>query len=122
MGGLGLLRKPFNATAALLKVHTQNNLEYDAYSSLHLSTASDYDSKRTINKGKRQVYAHDLNRGDGDLYDASYERDLFDNDTSVDTIQAFASKFTPRPSMNDKVCMPRDKWFGRDQKTNDFWD
>jgi hypothetical protein len=48
--------------------------------------------------------------------------DPFDIDTPVDTIQAFASKFTPRPGMKDKVCMPKDKWFGIDQKTEDLWD
>jgi hypothetical protein len=47
------------ATAALLKVHTQKDLDHDAYSSLLLSTASDCDSKHIVNKGKRQVYAHD---------------------------------------------------------------
>jgi hypothetical protein len=42
------------ATAALLKVHTQQDLTYDAYSTLLLATASDYDSKHVVNKGKRQ--------------------------------------------------------------------
>jgi hypothetical protein len=40
------------ATAALLKVHTQKNLDYEAYSSLLLSTASDYDIKYGVSKGK----------------------------------------------------------------------
>jgi hypothetical protein len=43
------------ATAALLKVHTQKDLDYDAYSSLLISTASDYDSKHSVSKGKRQI-------------------------------------------------------------------
>jgi hypothetical protein len=30
--------------------------------------------------------------------------------------------FTPRPGMKDKVRMPKEKWFGIDQKTKDFWD
>jgi hypothetical protein len=47
------------ATAALLKVHTQKNLDYDAYSSHLLSTASDCDSKHVVSKGKRQIYAHE---------------------------------------------------------------
>jgi hypothetical protein len=87
-----------------------------------LSTASDYDSKHVVHKGKRQVYAHEMNHEDDDLYDASYEMDQFDIDTPVDTIQAFASKFTHCPSANDKVCMPKDKWFGLDQKTKYLWD
>jgi hypothetical protein len=33
------------ATAALLKVHTKQDLDYEVYTSLLLSTASDYDSK-----------------------------------------------------------------------------
>jgi hypothetical protein len=41
------------AAAALLKLHTQKDLDYDAYSSLLLSTASDYDSKYAANKGKK---------------------------------------------------------------------
>jgi hypothetical protein len=41
------------ATATLLKVRTQKDLDYDAYSSLLLSTASAYDSKHVVNKGKR---------------------------------------------------------------------
>jgi hypothetical protein len=45
-----------------------------------------------------------------------YEIDLFDIDTPVDTIQAFASKFTPRPGMKDKVRMSKDKWFGMKDK------
>jgi hypothetical protein len=48
--------------------------------------------------------------------------DPFNIDTPVDTLQAFASKFTPRPGMKDKACMPKDKWFGIDQKTKDLWD
>jgi hypothetical protein len=48
--------------------------------------------------------------------------DPFDIDTSVDTIQAFASKSTPRSGVKDKVRMPKDKWFGLDQKTKDLWD
>jgi hypothetical protein len=37
----------------------------------------------------------DLNHDDDDLYDASYEMDPSNIDTSVDNIQAVASKFTP---------------------------
>jgi hypothetical protein len=48
--------------------------------------------------------------------------DPFDIDTPVDTIQAFASKFTPRPGMKDKVRKPKDKCFEIDQKTKDLWD
>jgi hypothetical protein len=74
------------ATAALLKVHTKKDLDYEAYSSLLLFTASDYDSKNGSSKGKRQVYAHDSEHGDEDLYDSSYKMDPFDIDTPVDTI------------------------------------
>jgi hypothetical protein len=109
------------ATAALLKVHTKQDLDYEAYTSLLLSTASDYDSKHGVSKGKRQVYAHELEHEDADLYDASDEMDPFDIDTHIDTIQAFASKFTPRPGVKDKVPVPKDKWFGIDQKTKDLW-
>jgi hypothetical protein len=42
------------ATAALLKVHTKKDLDYEAYSSILLSTASDYDSKHGVSKGKRR--------------------------------------------------------------------
>jgi hypothetical protein len=63
------------ATAALLKVHNKQDLYYEAYTSLLFSTASDYDSKHGVSKGKRQVYAHDLEHDDADLYDASYEMD-----------------------------------------------
>jgi hypothetical protein len=87
-----------------------------------LSTASDYDSKHVASKGKRHIYAHELNHEEEDTYDASYEMDPFDIDTPVDTIHAFASKLTPRRGANDKVRMPKDKWFGLDQKTKDLWD
>jgi hypothetical protein len=40
------------ATVALLKFHTQKDLDYDAYFSLLLSTASDYDRKHVLSKGK----------------------------------------------------------------------
>jgi hypothetical protein len=76
------------ANTALLKLHTQKDLNYDVYSSLSLSTALDYDSKHVVSKGKRQVYTYDLIHEDDDLYDASYEMDPFDIDTPVDTIQA----------------------------------
>jgi hypothetical protein len=109
------------ATAALLKVHTQKDLDYDAYSSLLLSTAADNDSKYVVSKGKRQIYAFELIHEEDDLYDASYERDPFDIDTPVDTIQAYASKFIPRSGMKEKFCMPKDKWFGLDQNTKDLW-
>jgi hypothetical protein len=75
-----------------------------------------------ISKGKRQVYAHEWDHDHADLYDVSYEMDPFDIDTPADTIQAFASRFTPCPGMKDKVRMPKDKWFGIDQKTKDLWD
>jgi hypothetical protein len=45
------------ATAALIKVHTQKDLDYNAYYSLLLSTASNYDSKHVVNKGKDK-YMH----------------------------------------------------------------
>jgi hypothetical protein len=93
------------ATVALLKVHTQKDLDYEAYSSLLLSTASDYDSKHGVSNGKRQVYAREVDHDDEDMYNASYKMDPFDIDTPVDTIQAFASKFTPRPGMKDKVAV-----------------
>jgi hypothetical protein len=54
------------AAASLLKVCTQKILDYDAYSFLLLSNASYYDRKYTVNKGKRQVYAHDLVNLDDD--------------------------------------------------------
>jgi hypothetical protein len=110
------------ATAALLKVHTKQDLDYEIYTSLLLATASDYGSKHGVSKGKRQVYAHELEHDDADLYDASYEMDPFDIDRPVDTIQAFASKFTPRQGMKDKVRMPKDKWFGINQTTKALWD
>jgi hypothetical protein len=74
------------ATAAMLKVHTKQDLDYEAYTSLLLATASDYDSKHGVSKGKRQVYAHELEHEDADLYDVSYEMDPFKIDTPVDTI------------------------------------
>jgi hypothetical protein len=40
------------ATAALLKVHTTQDLGYEAYTSLLLSTASDYDNKHVSVKVK----------------------------------------------------------------------
>jgi hypothetical protein len=91
-----------------------------------LSTASDYDSKFVGTKGKRQVFAHDtMNYDDDDYYEAAYDDDPFDLDTPVDTIHAFTSKFTPRkgPSnVNGRVLMPKDKWFGLDQKTKESQD
>jgi hypothetical protein len=68
-----------------------------------LSTASDYDSKHVSGKGKRQIYAHELDHEEDDIYDASYEMDPFDIDTPIDTIQAFVSKFTSRHGANLKT-------------------
>jgi hypothetical protein len=51
--------------------------------------------------------------------------ELFDIDTPVDIIQAFASNFKPKSSSNgppDRVRMPKDKWFSPDQKTKELWD
>jgi hypothetical protein len=45
------------ATAAMHKVHTQKDIEYDVYSSLLLSTASDSDSKHSVSKVKDR-YMH----------------------------------------------------------------
>jgi hypothetical protein len=56
------------ATAALVKVHTKKDLDYEAYSSLLLSAASDYDSKHGVSKGKRQVYALEVDHDDEDVY------------------------------------------------------
>jgi hypothetical protein len=64
---------PSKATAGLLKVYTGKDIDYDAYTTLLLSTASDYGSKHTVGKGKRQIYGHDLMDHDEDEYDASYE-------------------------------------------------
>jgi hypothetical protein len=78
-----------------------------------------------VNKGKRQVYAHGLMDQDDDcFYDASYAIESFDIDTPVDTIQAYASDFSPWPGShgtNDRVHMSKDKWLSLDQKTKDFW-
>jgi hypothetical protein len=52
------------------------------------------------------VYEYELEHEYADLYDASYEMDPFDIDTPIDTIQAFVSKFTPRPGVKDKVRIP----------------
>jgi hypothetical protein len=102
------------STAMLLKVHTNKDLDYEQYSALSLSTATHYDSKLVGTKGKRQVYAHDtMNYDDDDYYEAAYDDDPFDLDTPVDTIQAFASKFTPKKvpgNFNDRERMPKDKW------------
>jgi nicotinamide riboside kinase len=48
------------ATAAMLKVHHDKDIDYEGYISLLLSTASDYDSKNLVSKNKRQVYQHDM--------------------------------------------------------------
>jgi hypothetical protein len=45
------------ATAGLLKVYTGKDIDYAAYTTLLLSTASDYDSKHTVGKGKDR-YMH----------------------------------------------------------------
>ena len=110
-------------TAELLKVHHGKDIDYDAYVTLLVSTASDYDSKNVINKSKRQVYQHDLVEQED--YEYINDTTQFDIDTPVDTIQAFASNFRPRPprnGMSDRVRMPKDKWFSLDQKTKDLWD
>jgi hypothetical protein len=107
------------ATAALLKTRTKKDLNYEAYSTLLLSAATDYDSKHMANKGKRLVYAHDMM----DHYDEKVAS--FDMDTPVDTIQAFASKFSPRLGSHgiiDRVCMSKDKWPSLYQKTKGLWD
>jgi hypothetical protein len=49
-------------------------------------------------KGKREIYEHDLNHDDDDLYDSSSDMDPFDIDNPLDTIQAYASTFTPPSS------------------------
>ena len=111
------------ATAELLRAHHGKDIDYDAYVSLLLSVCSDYDSKNLINKSKRQVYQHDVI--ESDFYDDYHAPDQFDIDTPVDTIQAFASNFRPRPPRNvmpNRVRMPKDKWFSLDQKTKDLWD
>jgi hypothetical protein len=41
------------ATDALLKACTKKDLDYEAYSTLLLSAATDYDSKPLANKGNR---------------------------------------------------------------------
>jgi hypothetical protein len=66
-----------------------------------------------------------MDHDDDDFYDAPYEVASFDIDTPVDTIQAYASKFSPRlgsHGMNDRVRMSKDKWLSLDQKTKDLWD
>jgi hypothetical protein len=114
------------ATTALLKAHTKKDLDYEAYSTLLLSAATDCDSKHMTNKGKRIVYAHEMmDHDDDDFNDAPYEVASFSIDTPVDTIQAFASKFSPRlgsHGMNDRVCMSKDKWLCLDQNIKNLWD
>jgi hypothetical protein len=82
------------SSTALLKAHTKKDLDYEAYYTLLLSFATDYDSKHMPNKGKRLIYAHDVvDHDDDDFNDAQFEVASFDIDTPVDTIQAYASKF-----------------------------
>jgi hypothetical protein len=59
---------------------------------------------------------------DDDIYDVSYEMGPFYIDTPIDTIQAFASKFTSHPGMNEKGHMSKIEVFGLDQSTKDLWD
>jgi hypothetical protein len=69
------------ATAALLKTRTKKDLDYNAYTTLLLSAATDYDSKHMIYKGKRLAYAHDMMDHDNDDFnDAPYEVASFDID------------------------------------------
>jgi hypothetical protein len=112
------------ATAALLKAHAQKALDYEAYCTLLLSAATDYDSKYMANKGKRLIYALDVIDHDDELNNASYEIGFFDINNPVDTIQAFATKFSPRlgsHGVNDRVRMPKEKWLNLDQKMKDLW-
>jgi hypothetical protein len=65
-----------------------------------------------------------MDHDDDDNYEESYDDDPFDLYTQVDTLQAFASKFTPRKgpgNFNDRVHTPKDKWFGLNQKTKEIW-
>jgi hypothetical protein len=61
-------------------------------------------------KGKRQVYIHDINDDTFDTHDeATYEYEIFDINTSVDTIQAYGSNYQPksnRSDNNNRVQMP----------------
>jgi hypothetical protein len=134
-------------TEEVLKVHHQVDMEYDANGSPVLSSGPTPCPSRPPRKppyfkqcGSTNLHdmspfefiqAHfheveavvvpdaditdDRNHSDGDLYDASYEIDPFDIDTLGGTIQAYAC-------MDEKVRMPKDKWFGQDQKTKDLWD
>jgi hypothetical protein len=94
----------------LQKVHTKKGLDDGAYNSLLIFNASDYDSMHSACNSKRQAHVHDLmNHGNDEPHNAFYVVDLFDIYTSVDTIQALASKFAPRPGMSDQILMPVDK-------------
>jgi hypothetical protein len=95
------------ATAALLKAHTQKDITYEAYSTLLLSAATDYDNKHMAKEGKGLINAHDVMDHDDDAFnDAHYEVASFDIDRPVDIIQAYASKFSPQlgsHGMSDRV-------------------
>jgi hypothetical protein len=59
-----------------------------------------------------------MDHDDDAFNDAPYEVAVFDIDTPVDTIQAFAFEFSPWlgiHGMNDRVCMSKDKWLSLDQ-------
>jgi hypothetical protein len=102
---------------------------YDEYDQLLSHATSDYDNIHIKTKGKRQVYLHDINEDTNteDTYDTCDETpsEPFDIDTPLETIQAYASNYRPKPTRCDninRVQMPRDRWMNLDDKSKSIWD
>jgi hypothetical protein len=107
------------------------DLTYNKYVQLLAHAASDYDNVQIKAKGKRQVYLHDINEDTFATYNKptpDYEPpdyEPFDIDTPVETIQAYASNYSPMSNQgdnNNQVRITKDRWISLDDKTKAIWD
>jgi hypothetical protein len=99
---LNELRQVKNTALLIKQANNGKDLTYDEYIQLLTHAASDYDNFQVKAKSKRQVYIHDINEDTLDTYDKSTsDYELFDIDTPVETIQAYASNYRPTSSRSD---------------------
>ena len=108
--------------ADLEKTRTGRTLTYPEYTSLLLSAATAYDDQYKPKREKRQVFSHEfLDDADDTLPDV----DPYDIDAPVTVIQANAHDQRHKSrakSVQPRVRMPRDRWFGLSDKDCQLWD
>jgi hypothetical protein len=108
-------------TADLLYAKSNDNLTYEEYASLLLSSATAYDAQYKPTKVKRQ----DFNHTTSDDYEYDNDDTEFNIYSPTSYLQANSTNFQSKgrqPFHGNRVRMSSEKWFALDAEDKALWD